>query len=415
VGQDTTMKYFKNTELAKLYNVSEKSVRNWIEAARQGKLDLQLIAEGDRYYIANTTKNSLAIEHLVDKGKKYKNSRGYRQITPSPAFYELFDSKEILDITSNLDIYHEIPLQYCYFDDGASIWDAYVQKLSHEQSPNILANTIELLDLNLAYIEGLVKGTGRVNIIDIGPGNGYPVRKFLEHFMSTGRLNRYIGIDVSRDMLDIAEHNIRAWFNDKIEFEGHIRDIAHERFNDLLAIDTFNKEDPVQNIVLFLGSTLSNFRDPGQPLAAIHESMGKRDLLIFSKQLDTPNARRYFDFDIDTNSKAKLSPLGRFTFETLGIDESLYDVEQFFDTEHMARRLQIRLTVALSIEFQLGGKTKVINFNKGDVILFWRHRHQGALETIQQFNANGFNLLQAITSVDGECLLSISNIKTDVE
>jgi hypothetical protein len=408
------MKYFKNTELAKLYNVSEKSVRNWIDAAKQGKLDLQLHEQEGRFYISNTSKNALILEQLVNKGRKYKNSRGYRLISPSPVFYKLFDSKEILDITSNLDIYHEIPLQYCYFDGGASIWDTYVQKLSNEQSPNILANTIELLDLNMAYIEGLLKGSGRVNIIDIGPGNGYPVRKLLDHFMGTGRLNRYIGIDVSRDMLNIAERNIRGWFGDKIKFEGHIRDIAHERFNDLLAIDSFNKDDPVQNIVLFLGSTLSNFRDPSQPLSAIHESMGKDDLLIFSKQLDTPNARRYFDFDIDPNSKAKLSPLGRFTFEMLGIDESLYDVEQFFDTEHMARRLQIRLTVALSIDFQLGGKAKVINFNKGDIILFWRHRHQDTLSTIEQFYRSEFELLHATTSPDRECLLTISSIKKEI-
>ena len=65
------MKYFKNTELAKLYNVSEKSVRNWIEATKKGKLQLQLYEGGSKAYIANTTKNTLMLEDLVEKGKKY--------------------------------------------------------------------------------------------------------------------------------------------------------------------------------------------------------------------------------------------------------------------------------------------------------------------------------------------------------
>jgi uncharacterized SAM-dependent methyltransferase len=409
------MKYFKNTELAKLYNVSEKSVRNWIEAAKQGKLDLQLYKKDDRSYIAMMPKNTALIEQLVQKGKKYKNTRGYKLVAPDPHFYETFNSKEIFDIISNLDIYREIPLQYSYFNGGASGWDTYVQKLSQEKTPNILANTIELLDLNKAYIDGLLEDCDRVNIVDIGPGNGFPVRKLLEHSLATGRHSRYIAIDISRDMLDIAERNIRSWFGDKVNFEGHVRDIDHERFDDLLAVDSFSHDETVRNVVLFFGSTISNFREPSQPLYAIHESMGKNDLLIFSKQLDTNNARRYFDFDTELESASLLSPRGRFMLELLNIDDSLYDVEQFFDEEKMARRIQVRLKVALSIELQLEGKARIVSFNKGETILLWRHNHQDTIQTIEQFCASGFELLQAMTSTDRECLLSISGIKTSLD
>ncbi|HKU18806.1 MAG TPA: L-histidine N(alpha)-methyltransferase [Candidatus Saccharimonadales bacterium] len=409
------MRYFKNTELAKLHNVSEKSVRNWIDAAENGKLDLQLYQQGNKLFIANTSKNITVIGTLVEKGKKYRNTRGFKLTSPKPEFYKLFDSKETLNITSNLDVHHEIPLQYCYFDGGASIWDKYIQKLAKENEENILTNTMSLLGINLDYLEGLLKDSKRINIIDIGPGNAYPVRGLVEYFLESGRLNRYIAIDVSRDMLNIAKRNMCSWFGDSLLFESYVRDITYERFSDILAVDSFIRDEPVRNLVLFFGSTLSNFRDPSQPLSAIRESMGKRDLLLFTKQLDTPNARRYFDFDIEPNSKAKISPLGRFTFELLGIDESLYEVEQFFDERSMERRLQVRLSVAISVEFELNGRHKILNFNKGDVILFWRHRHQNALQTIEQFDKNGFSLLQAATSADGECLLSISKIKLDLE
>ena len=94
------MKFFKNTELAKLYHVSEKSVRNWISATKEGKLDLELYTENDKSYIANTAENDIILKRLVDRGKKYKNSRGYRVITPNDEFYKTYSNKQVLDIIS---------------------------------------------------------------------------------------------------------------------------------------------------------------------------------------------------------------------------------------------------------------------------------------------------------------------------
>jgi uncharacterized SAM-dependent methyltransferase len=407
------MKYFKNTELAKLYNVSEKSVRNWIDATRQGKLDLQLLEQSDRFYIADTAKNAALIQQLVDKGKKYKNSRGFKAITPANEFYELFDPKAIFDIVSNLDIYREIPLQYSYFNGGAKIWDEYVQRLSSEESPNILTNTVELLDLSSPYLKKLLEDGSKINIVDIGPGNCYPVRKLLEQLIESGRLNRYICIDISPTMIDIAEKNVKEWFGDSINFEGYTRDITYERFDDLLALDSFDAEKSIRNVVLFLGSTISNFRSPDEPLHTIHSSMGKNDLLIYSKQLDSMRARRYFDFYTKSeHSGPQLLPQkSRFTIELLNIDRSLYDIELFFDEKNMTRCGQIRLKVAISLEFELQGHTKVIEFNKGEALILYRHSHQDTLQTIKQLDRNSFELLQATTSIDKECVLSIAKVK----
>ncbi len=407
------MKYFKNTELAKIYNVSEKSVRNWIESAQEGKIDLELSLYNDRHYVANTSKNTATIKALVENGKKYKNTRGYKVITPAADFYQIFNSKEIFDIISNLDVYREMPLQYSYFNGGATIWSAYVEKLSEENTPNSLTNTVSLLDYVTPSLDELLDKCQSINIIDVGPGNCFPVRKLLEHLIAQKRLNRYIAIDVSRDMLDIAERNIHSWFGTKANYEGYVKDINYERFDDLLVTDSFGDEEKAtRNVVLCLGSTLSNFRNPDQPLYTLHESMGKDDLLVFSKQLDTQNARRYFDFTTGPDNTSSLTPKAKMTLDLLGLEESLYTAEFYFDEKTMSRQCQVQLKVALSIEFQLGGKTKTIDFNKGEKILLWRHNHLNTLQTITQFDKNDFELLQAITSKDGEYLLSISRIKT---
>lgn len=406
------MNYFKNTELANLYNVSEKTVRNWIQSAVEGKLLLQLYEKDDRQYIANIIRNTTLIESLIQKNKKYKNTRGYKVVTPTKEFYKIFNSKEIFDIISSIDIYGELPHRYSYFNGGASEWDAYVQKLSKENTSNILSNTLSLLGTSTSYLDELLAPYSKVNIVDIGPGNCFPVRNLLEHYVQNGKLNRYIGIDISQDMLDIGEKNIRDWFGDKFQFEGYARDVNYDRFEDLLAPDSFGAESPVANIILFLGSTIANFREPGQSLHMIHESMGKNDLLIFSRSLDTENVRRYFDFATEADNVAALSLQERFVLDLLNIDPSLYEVEQFFDEQQMARRIQVRLRVALCIGFELDDKHKVINFNKGDTILLWQHKHQNLLDIIRQFDDSGFNLLGARKSTDEESVLAISKIKT---
>ena len=83
-------------------------MRNWIEAAEAGKLQLTLHEENGKYFIANTAANIHQVEKLVLKGRKFKNSRGSKIVTPSPAFYRYLSSKEIFDLISNLDIHHEI-------------------------------------------------------------------------------------------------------------------------------------------------------------------------------------------------------------------------------------------------------------------------------------------------------------------
>src|SRR6266550_9452031 len=124
------MLYFKKAELAETYHISEKTVTNWVREAKDGKLDLELHEEHGRAWIANTTRNIELIEQLVEGRKKFRNSRGIKAVTKKPEFYELYNQQQIFDLTSSLDIYHEIPLDYAYFDGGADYWDEYAQRLA---------------------------------------------------------------------------------------------------------------------------------------------------------------------------------------------------------------------------------------------------------------------------------------------
>jgi uncharacterized SAM-dependent methyltransferase len=405
------VKYFKNTELAKLYNVSEKSVRNWVEATRDGKLELTLIEENGHAFIANTTRNVNMINELADKGKKFRNTRGYRLIQPSRDFYKQFTTDQIFDIISCIDTYHEIPHKYSYFDGGAEHWDKYTHKLLTESTPNLLTSSIELLRLTTPYIDRLVEDYKTVNVIDIGVGNGLPVRKLLEHLIERNKLGRYIALDISNDMLHIAKRNMNTWFGDKVKFEGYIRDVSHQRFRDILLPDTYTREENADiNLFLFLGGTLANFRKPDRTLSTIHDNMTKSDVLVSTMKLDSPASRRYFDFAAGSGAPA-LDLQEKNILDCLNIEESFYSVEQFFDEKLCERRIQVRFNIAVSLEFELEGQQKVVNINKDDVILLWRYKHQNLVEMLDRFERNEYETLQLVRSKNQECLLVTSRIK----
>ncbi|HSX33350.1 MAG TPA: L-histidine N(alpha)-methyltransferase [Candidatus Saccharimonadales bacterium] len=406
------MKYFKNTELAKLYHVSEKSVRNWVDAAVAGKLKLELHEHNGKRFIANTAQNTEVVEGLVEKGKKYKNRRAYKTVTPQAEFYEVYDPKEVFDIMSNIEIHREIPHAYSYFDGGAKYWDLYTHKLLDEQTPNPLTKTIELLALNTSYIDDLISRFGAVNVIDLGVGNCLPVRDWLAHLLDKGLIKRYIGIDTSKDMLQIAESNINDWFKGQLQLEGEVRNVIYDRFSDLVAADSLHGSEPTANLVLFLGSTIANFRDPDHALRTIGGSMNKDDYLLLSLKLDTERARRYFDFGTGSEGPT-LDLQEKVVLDLLNIDASYYEVEQFFDESNMARQIQVRLKVDLAIDIQVGDGHKVLEINKGESVLLWRALHKSMIDVISLLDRNGFDLIQATRSRDEENVLIICKIKTD--
>lgn len=403
------MKYYRNYELANTYHVSQSSVGKWVEAARKGKLDLELIQSGDKSYIAATSKNRATIEAMVRERKKYFNTRSLKIVSPKPEFYELFAPDQILDIITNLEVAREIPRQYNYFGEGANNWDKYVMQRVEEESPNAptLAEAKQLA-MNQSYLDALLARYKRVNIIDVGPGNALPIKQFLQHILDSGKLGRYLAIDISPEMLAIAERNIKKWFGDRVSFEADIRDITHERFIDQLApasFDVFNAE--AMNLVLLLGGTLGNFAWPDEVLRVVYHSMGRNDLFVYTLKLDEEKNRHIFDF---TANPGALSPNHRLVFDFLNIDDSFYEVETGYDKARSERYSRVRLTVALSIVFEFPEGRRQLDFEKDDTILLWRYKHQTADEVIDQFKANGFNVLQSSQTEDQEFLLVVCNI-----
>lgn len=409
------MVYFKHAELADSYHVSLKTVHNWIDAVKHGKIDLRLHQENGKTYIANTPDNTAVLKTLANKGKKYRNTLHHKTITPKPSFYELFSRRQILDIIYNLNIHREIPYQYSYFDGGATYWDNWVHRLADENSPSTFNATVKLLDSNKDRIDFLLQGHAKVNVIDIGVGNAMPVREFLAHLVERGILHRYIAIDISPEMLHIAESNIKEWFGDKVKFEGHIRDVSYERFDDLLVDDMLSADsEEIANVVMLLGATPVNLRSPADMLRTIYGSMGQEDILIHTLKPDTDASRSYFDFSVKAGENDRASS-HNMVVDLLNIDDSMCSVEMGYNEQKRMRYIRAKLKTAITIDFIFDKGSRSVQLEKGDTILLWRAWHFTPLEIISDFEDVGFTLLHSSLTQDRQYLMTISGVDMRVE
>ena len=407
------MQYFRNFEIVKEHRVDESTVRKWIRNAKSGKLDLTLHEQGDRTYIANTAKNVAAIKDLVEAHRKFRNTKAAKVVTPRPEFFKLYTQAQIYDMATNLELHHEIPRQYNYFNGGADSWDKYAQQMIIEEAPNVINSTVKLLDMNDSYIDELLNNYKRVNVVDIGVGNALPVKDFLTKIVERGALGRYVAIDISAEMLEIARRNIKEWFGDVFPFEGYELDINTDRFANILAEEYLRKdaEDTV-NLVLLLGGTPYNFRNPDGLFKVIHDSMSVNDFLIHTQKLDSDATRRYFDFNPNPGQPV-LPPIHRFVVDMLNIDESLYDIDLGYDEARRQRYERIRLKVALTIIFEFEQGERTIHFGKGESILVWRSWQQTAFDVARQFDRNDFYILHSSQTADQEYILTVSRAKAD--
>jgi SAM-dependent methyltransferase len=411
------MQYFKHSELVNRYHISLKTIHNWIDATKHNKLGLKLYEHRNRTYIANTTENIVLLEQLVEKGKKYRNSLHHKLVKPKAEFYDIYSPRQIIDIITNLEVFREIPRQYNYMKEGATNWDNWLERLSQEKTTNILKGTIEIIHFNLNAINRFIQDGKRINVIDLGVGNAFPVKELLGYLLEKGVIHRYIAVDISQSMLSIAERNVREWYGSKIRFEGHVKDISHERFDDLLTGDMLDDSaDETINLVLLLGGTPINFRSYNDIFKVVYGSMGRNDLLIYTDKLDTEASRRYFDFSSHPSSSIqlgmnKLSPNHRYILDMLNIDESLYEVEAGFDKRKCMRYVRVRLKKSITIEFSFDKNRRSVELDKGDVILLLRIWHLTALETIAEFEKTGLMLLHSSLTKDRQFFLSISGVE----
>jgi uncharacterized SAM-dependent methyltransferase len=175
----------------------------------------------------------------------------------------------------------EIPLKFVYISKaGTNRWD----KIAKKRSEDIHSiNRVEgnLLNSKVNDFLNSFKKLEKLNVIDIGPGNGQPVIPFLQPLKKLGVHFRYIPVDISKEMLNFAIRNVKKSFPDiqikPINLDFELGNFAEETYK--LRVGGF------QNLMLFLGSTLGNQSNRSRILTNFRDSMTSDDFLIIGVEL----------------------------------------------------------------------------------------------------------------------------------
>ncbi|MBL1080266.1 L-histidine N(alpha)-methyltransferase [Nocardia sp. 2] len=189
---------------------------------------------------------------------------------PHPSVYSLLSSADISELVASIKECQEVPLRFSYFGEGAHKWDEHTTFLNSSAATNSYTVTRRFFEQNLDRLGSLWHDDAKVEIVDLGAGNGLPARIVVEWLLGAGRLHRYVAVDSSREMLRIVEQNMAAWFDGTVTFDPVELDLSRSCFGDRIGEQVNDKTgDRIKRVVLHLGGTLFNLPDPDSALSLV--------------------------------------------------------------------------------------------------------------------------------------------------
>jgi uncharacterized SAM-dependent methyltransferase len=400
------MKYYKNIEISREYGVNPTTVQNWIDASIAGKNGLQLVKTKKRDYVVNNSHNNLIIENLVESSRKYKHKSQRKEVTAKKEFFETFSDEQIAEIINSIEIHNEIPHKFTYFGQGAELWKKYAERSVQEEIANTITDTDMMLNLLREAIFQESREFDKLNILDIGCGDLTPVKNLLKNLLAGGKIHKYIGFDISPEILKIAQHNLNNWFKSKIDSEYVERDIELHGFDDILFYRARERSDlKIGNLVLFVGSTIENQADIERVISNISHSLNGNDIFLLGITLDTIEAKMYFDLSPDNKDKQEFEGFKNWQNfvvpNLMGLHPSDFDVELHFDDSDNSRKLYLIPNKDLLVGFSNEKVDTKLELIKNQKITAWRHHHHSLEEIVSQLNRHSLTPKHMCTSPNG--------------
>lgn len=397
--------YKKQVEVARICKVSQGTITNWINKAKDNKNLLQLIDIDGRFYIVRSEHNSAELAKLAAEAEGYQNVE-YTDIYPKDELYETLNEDQLLALINTIKINKSIPLKYSYLGSGADNWDKFYNTLNKTGDVEIKKYGLEshkfLLEKALSFLDTYLDNFNLVNIIEIGPGNSRPSQFSIQNYINSKKLNEYIAIDISDRMLEIAKTNFIKNFPEKY-FNSHVLDLEINSLQNILFKHKENLNgDKIVNIIICLGGTFGNFESQDKVLQNIKEGMFPEDILIIDNLFDVPSERSHFV----TIGKELGDIYSLSTTRLLNLDGNYFDKNLGYNPESKYREYDLVIKTPLRINFR---NQKAIIFEKYDKINVWKHCQESFESISEKMKRNGFKL-QYIAKNHTESLSKIISI-----
>jgi uncharacterized SAM-dependent methyltransferase len=353
---------------------------------------------------------------MVNPDSNNPNST-HRTAKPSSDFYATFSEVEILEIIDALEVRREIPLKYAYKGKGASIWDDFYRKYiipTWYRTSNV---EIKLLNDNFQYLNGDSQVNCQVNIIDVGAGNSYPVKQYIRRLDKLGKVNQYIALDISEALLDVSQKNFQNWFptinyiNGTLDIENYCipKTFLEYKLNSTNQnqVNLGNKNSQTINIILHLGVTIGNHHNRARVLTNFSKSMKKNDFLVLTNEIGSNSewngqARGGCDYHAEN--------IYKWIKSAIGIKSEDCELVRKYDSLRDSVVANIKFLHNYTINFNIQGIDKNIEFSADDNITIWRH-HKFQIPQLQQELAQaGLELVRYSTNKYSSHIMAICQL-----
>ncbi len=327
-------------------------------------------------------------------------------VEPKTEFYSIFSQAEIINFIDALETEKEIPLKYSYKGRGGKIWNDFYLKYIIPNWYRTSNVEIELLKSNFDYLNGTFQESKQLNIkqlniIDVGAGNSYPVKDFVNKLYRLGKINRYVALDISEELLQVSQKNFTKWFPN-IDYVNNTLDIENSPVPEYLLNKKDCKEnksnltaDNTANIFLHLGVTIGNHRNRVKALTNLRNSMGKNDLLVFTNEI---GANSQWDGKVRGGCDYHAQQIYKWIQEKMGIKSQDCELVRKYDPQKDCVVANIKFLSDLTIDFHHMEIKRKVDISKGEEVTIWRHHKYEMPELLEELKEAGLEIVNYKTN-----------------
>ncbi len=191
-----------------------------------------------------------------------------------------FTEKQQYELLASISARGEIPVKYAYLNEGAQKWDEIYKKWDEDDGV-----TSEEMLLLTSHLESFIGAFGKcegINLVDLGCGSGIPAVRIIQHLFERGLKVNYVAVDISQEMLELAESNVRQEFSG-LSITSLRLDFEKDSLTDQLL--NIKQRTKYPSLLINLGNTLGNYVNVSSVLTNFMESMTLEDYLLLGNGL----------------------------------------------------------------------------------------------------------------------------------
>jgi Histidine-specific methyltransferase, SAM-dependent len=369
--------YNSRYDIAKIFGVSEGSVRNWIKKAINKEVHLQLVDVNGVKHILKNEHNLTIINELVEKGRKHKPLDTREVVQVDKEIYKVLDDNQLIELINLLETSKNIPHKFAYINGGADLWEKFYKRSLEDQTYQTTHSDLYFFENQYKLIKDTVNTDRKVNIIDIGGGNGEPAIPLLRQLQKDKLLNSYTAIDISQGMLDYVKKHLES-NNIKTKCYFYTRDFEKDSLQDILFTTKYSSGERLPTIILGLGGVLFNNSDIIYTLKHITKGLCPEDILIITNALSSnKDTINFSSFTIP-----EIHELDTRISNFLQLKGESVETELLLNEKTGYREYNLILQKDIDIDFTKLKHT--VRFHKYDKITIWIHKK----DTFEIINKN---------------------------